>query len=185
MTDTDIARGIGRSQAYVSQLHRIMTDLDPKVTDFWRACPLIIPVDAMYALSKSPRHEQWEEYRKLLKGKGEDAGRVHKRGRLQALAKHARDFGVTLGKLVRLKYVASISDDFEDMVENVIKIPGSRRRSTGVRWPRRWQGDTRRGRRCRLPTIVASPEVQIAGRNAGCIPRYCWVLSVRYKVERS
>jgi ParB/RepB/Spo0J family partition protein len=124
MTDTDIARGIGRSQAYVSQLHRIM-ELDPKVTAAWRRCPLLIPVDAMYGLFKFPKLEQWDEFRKVLAGKTEDEGRVHKRGRLQALAKRARDFGVTLGTLARLEYVGSVSADFEEMVENVIRIPGT------------------------------------------------------------
>ncbi len=124
MTDTDIARGIGRSQAYVSQLHRIM-ELEPKVTASWRRCPLLIPVDTMYGLCKFPKSEQLDEFRKVLTGKTEDEGRVHKRGRLQALAKRAREFGVTLGTLARLEYVANVSADFEDMVENVIKIPGS------------------------------------------------------------
>jgi len=125
MTDTEIARGIGRSQAYVSQLHRIMTDLEAKVTSSWRACPIVVPVDVMYALSKVPRDDQWQEYRKLLKRRDDDDGRVHKRGRLQVLARYALDFGATLGKLARMKYVGSVSGDFEDMVENVIKIPAS------------------------------------------------------------
>jgi ParB/RepB/Spo0J family partition protein len=125
MTDTEIARGIGRSQAYVSQLHRIMTDLEAKVTSFWRACPIAVPVDAMYVLTKVPRDDQWQAFQTVLRRRDDDEGRVWKRERLQALARRARAFGVTLGKLARMKYVDKVSADFEDMVENVIKIPGS------------------------------------------------------------
>jgi ParB/RepB/Spo0J family partition protein len=125
MTDTEIARGIGRSQAYVSQLHRIMTDLEPRVTDFWRSCPVLLPVDMLYSLCKVPRTEQWERFHARLHRKEEKAGRTHRNGRLQRLAKNACEFGSTLGKLVRLKYVSEVSGEFEDMVENVIRIPGS------------------------------------------------------------
>ena len=126
MTDTDIARGIGRSQAYVSQLHRIM-ELEPKVTASWRRCPLLIPVDTMYGLCKFPKSEQLDEFRKVLTGKTEDEGRVHKRGRLQALAKRAREFGVTLGTLARgWNTWLTFPPDFEDMVRECDQDPRKR-----------------------------------------------------------
>jgi len=63
MTDSEVAKKVGRTQPYVSKLRRIREEVPSALRQQWRNEQ--IPVSVMYAVSRLPKNRQHDELQKL------------------------------------------------------------------------------------------------------------------------
>lgn len=66
-----VARRVGLSAGYVTQLHRIVSGLTPKLLNFWRAAPFPASIELMMTVSRERKErDQVELYRRLMAERG-------------------------------------------------------------------------------------------------------------------
>lgn len=79
LSDSAIAAKLGKSQPYVSKLHRIHGALSPKVMELWRSSPIRVTLDdierevimmAKDSDSRPSLQEQEEYFQRVVEGKG-------------------------------------------------------------------------------------------------------------------
>jgi ParB/RepB/Spo0J family partition protein len=132
-TDMGIAGEIGKTQGYVSMLHRIMKGLPPKVLNHWRDSIVPIPVKSMDALVKSvsdkeeKRNEKLtEKYMEMVKAQTEKAktktDEEKVASKVERFKKKAHQFGFLLGRLDAEGFLSSSDVQFSECIHVI--LPG-------------------------------------------------------------
>jgi len=105
LTNEELGTLVGISGSYASVLCRIMTDVDPKVTDAWRASAVKVDVPSLQRLTVLPREQHWKEWESLVL---ESQTRPSPRAKFATalrLERQARELGRMIGALDRLGVV--------------------------------------------------------------------------------
>lgn len=128
MSDSAIAADWGKTQGYISKLHRIVKNVDGAIVKMWRDArntpntpfpdgtvhpPVQITVEEMHSLqlpdNKDRQLDAYREY--VLKEKGERGPAA----KIQTATKRAATFGTIFGKLLRLNVLQDMVNDAEGM----------------------------------------------------------------------
>jgi ParB/RepB/Spo0J family partition protein len=132
-TDMGISAEIGKTQGYVSMLHRIMKGLPTKVLDHWRESLVPIQVKAMDTLVKSvsakeeKRDEKLiEKYTAMVKAQAEKVkvktDEEKAAAKVEGLKKKAHQLGFLLGRLDAEGFLLSSDVKFSDCIH--VLLPG-------------------------------------------------------------
>jgi ParB/RepB/Spo0J family partition protein len=130
-TDVAIAADIGKTQGYVSDLHRIMKGCPAKVLENWRSSLVPLQVKEMRMVlktgkDKDPEKEklQTEKYMELVKAQTEKA-RVKsddekESNKVEGMKKKAEAFGSLLGQLDALGFLPSADVVFAECISVIV-----------------------------------------------------------------
>jgi ParB-like chromosome segregation protein Spo0J len=129
-SDTEIAIKLGKSQGYVSKLHRVMVKTKPSITKAWRENPIDpLTVEQRIKLADMPKDEQDEAYKGMLaeepkKGAGQG-------GWMKSALAQAAQIGTLLGTLEREELIDTSNLDFETNVSTckaggILKVKGKK-----------------------------------------------------------
>ena len=115
--DSSIARQIGKSQPYVSKLHRIMQHAVSAVTKAWRASAVAVTVDDMHKIAMDVPHDKQEAaFKKLLEAKkakkGDKTANKGKNRWIDTACGQAEKVGTLLGNLEREGLINTDDLDF-------------------------------------------------------------------------
>jgi ParB/RepB/Spo0J family partition protein len=127
-TDLGIAGEIGKTQGYVSMLHRVMKGVNPKVLDHWRASIVPLQVKQMVTVlqvasekDEKLAEKQMEKYTEMVKAQAEKAkvktDDEKAAAKLEGMKKKLHAFGFQLGQLDALGFLTSSDVKFSDFVE--------------------------------------------------------------------
>lgn len=130
-TDLGIAGEIGKTQGYVSMLHRIMKGTSPKVLQHWRDSIVPLQVKSMLSVLQAASekdeklHEkQMEKYMELVKAQMEKAkektDEEKASAKVEGLKKKAEAFGFVLGQLDALGFLPSDSVKFSECIAVIL-----------------------------------------------------------------
>ncbi len=124
ITDSALAKELGKTQGYTSMLRRIMGTLDPKVTAHWRIHTHQLPVALMHSIvdAEIPRSKHWEAYNDLLKKK--ESARADGKW-VTAATTRGEAIGEMLGKLKKAQFSFEKPNEAEFLavMDHLFKIP--------------------------------------------------------------
>jgi len=134
-SDTTLAASLGKSQGYVSKLHRIYDRLSPKVLDMWRNAPIPVTIDQiqsqvimMIGKNADPdnipnEEDQLDYFKRVLEerlhpgsGRGPD-------GWMETKIKAATELGELLGLLQGAGIIKVVENDSAITVTTAISLP--------------------------------------------------------------
>jgi len=120
--DTEIAWSIGKGQTYASKMHRICT-LPHDVLRDWRKAPIPLTAEEMDQLSRiEGAGAQRDAYDKLVRNK-QPRTSTGKKSVMAQLMGQATSFAGKLGGLARADLIELTTDDWEALIEHMIRIP--------------------------------------------------------------
>lgn len=120
--DTEIAWSIGKGQTYASKMHRICT-LPHDVLRDWRKNPLPLTAEEMDQLSRvEGAPAQRDAYEKAVRNK-QPRTSTGKKSVMAQLMGQATSFASKLGGLARADLIEVTTDDWEALIEHMIRIP--------------------------------------------------------------
>lgn len=138
MSDSEVASRIGKSQPYVSRLHRFYDRLTPAVLEKWRASPVKLTLDDMEkkvlllkpgAKSDSaPTDAEQEEYFDRVvaeKAGGPERGTRGKLAWIEGKSKEAQELGELLGMLDALGYIKIEEKDPAVILWACVELPSA------------------------------------------------------------
>ena len=100
LTDTAIAAQIGKTQGYVSKLHRIMKETKADILKAWRENPIDpLTIEQRIKLAEYPKDGQEAAFKALLTNAG--GGKGKKGAWVKAATEKATNLGVVFGALER------------------------------------------------------------------------------------
>lgn len=120
--DTEIAWSIGKGQTYASKMHRICT-LPADVLKDWRKSPIPLTAEEMDQLSRvEGAGAQRDAYDKAVRNK-QPRTSTGKKSVMAQLMGQATSFASKLGGLARADLIEITTDDWEALIEHMVKIP--------------------------------------------------------------
>jgi ParB-like chromosome segregation protein Spo0J len=120
--DTEIAWSIGKGQTYASKMHRICT-LPHDVLKDWRNNPIPLTAEEMDHLSRiEGAPAQRDAYDKAVRNK-QPRTSTGKKSVMAQLMGQATSFASKLGGLARADLIEVTTDDWQALIEHMIRIP--------------------------------------------------------------
>lgn len=128
-TDLAIAAEIGKSQGYVSMLHRVIKKVKGTIVDHWRNQPKALQLDVrkMRKVSETEEKDQQATYKELLedlvasaKELSEDEKDTKK---IQGYKDRAEKLGAIFGRLNAHGFLDCDAISFADCLDDIIKVP--------------------------------------------------------------
>ena len=128
-TDLTIAAVIGKTQGYVSKLHRIMKETPAEITNNWRESLIPLTVDQMLVVAKQKDDKlKNDKYKEMVKAAVERArektDEEKAESKIEGLKKQAHKFGFAVGRLVEQGFFPEEINklSFGECIELVVKL---------------------------------------------------------------